>query len=82
MKTTHFLKMSVTELCSLTQPKSIYVMPSWTTGGTDVICEEETEDSGERECERWRRREWGRQGKGERQKEGEEERCNEARLQG
>ncbi len=25
-----------------------YVMPSWTTGGTDVICEKDTDKSGER----------------------------------
>lgn len=36
-----------------------YVMPSWTTGGTDVICEKETDKSRERECERRRGRQWG-----------------------
>lgn len=47
-----------------------YVMPSWTTGGTDVICEKETVKSGERKCERQRKRECGRLRKGERQREG------------
>ena len=41
--------MSAAELCSLTHPQSLYVMPSWTTGGTDVICEKETDESGARD---------------------------------
>ena len=51
-----------------------YVMPRWTTGGTDVICEGDTDKKSVRD------RGEERQRKGER--EGEEERCNEARLQG
>lgn len=62
--------MSATELRSLTEPQSLYVMPSWTTWGTDVICERETDKAGERERERQRKRERGRQGKGERGREG------------
>ena len=69
-------KMSATELRSLTEPQSLSVMPSWTTGGTDVICERETDKAGDRERDRERerdtqkKREWGRQGKGERGREG------------
>lgn len=63
-----------------TLPKSgsrtLNAMPAWTTGGTDVICEEGTDDTGERG--RKREDEGGRGG----QREGEEERRNEARLQG
>lgn len=57
-------------------PKSVSgrswnVMPAWTTGGTDVICEEEMDDTGETD-----------EGWGGGRREGEEERRNEARLQG
>lgn len=58
---------------SVTDP---YVMPSWTTGGTDVICEKETDESGERVRETEEKRVGGTE------REGEEERCNEAKLQG
>lgn len=76
--------MSATELRSLTEPQSLYVMPSWTTGGTDVICERETDKAGERERERDRGKERGgdRGREREAEREGEEEICNEARLQG
>ncbi len=83
-KTTQILKMWATGLCEWAQPHSLSVMPAWTTGGTDVICERETDMSGEGEWERWREREEeGETGEGrETEREGEEERCNEARLQG
>lgn len=68
-----------------------YAMPSWTTGGTDVICEREKQTRVERECVKDRRKkkketqsEAGKAKGKEREKEwdGEEERCNEARLRG
>lgn len=65
-------------------------MPSWTTGGTDVICEREKQTRVERESVKDRRKkketqsEAGKAKGKEREKEwdGEEERCNEARLRG
>lgn len=66
-------------------------MPSWTTGGTDVICEREKQTTVERESVKDRRKkkketqsEAGKAKGKEREKEwdGEEERCNEARLWG
>lgn len=57
--------------------RTLYAMPAWTTGGTDVICVEGTDDTGES----GRKRETEDEG-GERQREGEEEKRNEARLQG
>lgn len=68
-----------------------YAMPSWTTGGTDVICEREKQTRVERESVKDRRKkkketqsEAGKAKGKEREKEwdGEEERCNEARLRG
>lgn len=47
------------------------VMPNSTTGGTDVICEKETDKRGERVQGRWKKREWGEKRERERDREGE-----------
>lgn len=55
-----------------------YVMPSWTTGGTDVICEKETDEW--RESARDRGKESGETEKG--RETGREERKRDAMRQG
>lgn len=54
-----------------------HAMPSWTTGGTDVICEKETDKSDGRVRETW-----VRESVGDREREGGRERKRDAMRQG
>lgn len=56
-------------------------MPSWTTGGTDGVCEGKKKQTGE-ERDEMKEKGGGGEGKRKTEKEGEKEKRNEARLQG